>query len=121
MTAPRTAPISIAAREALLHAVEEVDLTWTDEGDHIEWDADRLPEALIALRAADRNLADEGLAAGDGPRDAPRDARVSRLAIHLHRKGVGCDGHREDDREAEAMHRDDAYDIVDFLANVPHD
>lgn len=46
-----------------------------------------------------------------------REAAVTSLAIHLHRKGVGCDGHRGDDRPvADVMHRDDAYDIYDHLA-----
>lgn len=49
-----------------------------------------------------------------------REAAVTRLAIHLHRKGVGCEGHRGDDAAvADVMHRDDAYDIYDFLAPRP--
>lgn len=39
-------------REPLWRAIEEVDNSWHDEGDHIEWDDERLPEALIALRKA---------------------------------------------------------------------
>lgn len=48
-----------------------------------------------------------------------REALVTRLAIHLHQKGVGCDGHVGDDRAVADVHRDDAYDIYDFIASQP--
>jgi len=52
-------------------------------------------------------LADRGL----------RERSVRRVAIYLHRVGVGCDGHRGDDpATADAMHRDDAYGIYDEFA-----
>jgi hypothetical protein len=51
------------------------------------------------------------------PLTPERETAVTLLAIHLHRKGVGCDAHRGDDRAvADVMHRDDAYDIYDFIA-----
>lgn len=45
-----------------------------------------------------------------------REATATALGAHLHQKGVGCDGHRGDPAVRDEMHRDDAYDIVDFLA-----
>jgi len=70
--------------------------------------------AVYAAATADPQTARDPLAAA---LQEARERSVRRVAIYLHRVGVGCDGHRGDDpATADAMHRDDAYGIYDEFA-----
>ena len=91
-------------REKGKRTVSGWEAVWAEQD---TWDdaADELEDVLAALSTT----------------PAPdRETTTTNLARHLHRKGVGCDGHRGNDPStAHEMHRDDAYDLVDWFASIP--